>query len=335
MYGITSRRAFRARNLCGFGLGWAVVCFSPSVVADDEPGPCPAAGVTVTGAFGPSWTGEIAAACSRLLELAERDPDAKVTLRQGPDDTVQVRVALSRGRTADRVAREAGELTSVLEALVTLPPVAPMLQPVSPPAAAPPPGVSASPTVTTPATPRRPAPRPPETAGASGSAVSFDVAAVAVGRAAGEEAQAGVGIVGSGNVDIQHGWLVGLRVRADVANFELDAGHLDSATFGGGLELGRRFVVVEAAQIDLGLGVDGLADVNVGSGGRSSRRGRVSDDVDGDVRPRVFTKLWAAGPGLSFCALLGFEVSPLGLAGRGDRPAFGGELGIGIGWMGL
>jgi len=280
--------------------------------------------VDVAAGFDSTWSDSISEACQHLAGLQDRDPGATLSLDPEPSGSgVRVRLELGDGRRATRIARVPEELSRVMEALVTLPP--PMSEPPaksSAPAEAVASGV--------PAVPKKPASLDAASADREDSIpLSYDVALLATMRLLGPAATLGLGIVASGDLDIDRGWVVGLRARADLANLNLEHdADLSSVTLGGGAELARRISIQDSVAVDLGLGADGLADVPVE--GRKK-----NDDARGDVRVRTFAKLWVTGQGLSFAGLLGFELSPIRVGEGASLPAFGGELGAGIGWGGL
>lgn len=279
--------------------------------------------VGIEGSFDSIWTAAITDACLRLRDLPDRDASARLSLAPVPSGGgVSLRLDLSDGRSAVRIARVPEELPRVMEALVTLPPAAPPAETPKPP-------------VTPPndTLPARPVVAPHAGAIDDGAVpIAFDAAVLATGRVLGPAAHVGVGVVASGDLDIDRGWILGLRVRADVANLDLeDGGRLKSVTFGGGLEFARRVSIEDALALDFGLGADGLVDVPA----EGHRDGRSGDDARGDLRARAFSKAWVSGRGVSFIGMLGFEVSPIRVGGDDSLPAFGGEVGVGIGWAAL
>jgi hypothetical protein len=313
------------RAAAGLASGWAVVFWSLPAVAQPRAARCAEANVALAETLDPSWVDALNAACNSLMSLPDRDLAARLEVGADPPG-VRVTVRLADGRSAERKANRPEELAGVLEALVTLPPPA-REKPAEPiPAKA----VEAP---TAQKSPSREAPPPP--VDSKGVPLALDFAVLGTTHIAGAPATLALGAVVSANVDIDNGWLVGLRGRADpmVARLEGEA-EVVGGEFGGGLELARRIRVPALLAIDLGVGVDGLAVVPYQHGPRGGRDG---DDASGDVRPRAFGKVWVDGDGLSFSGLLGFELSPLRLDrdGRDSQAAFGVELGAGIGWGGL
>ncbi len=315
------------RAAAGLASGWAVVLWSLPAAAQPLAPRCAEANVTLAGTLDPSWVDAVNAACSSLMTLTDRDLAARLEVGSDPPG-VRVTVRLADGRFAERRANRPEELASLLEALVALPPAS-SEAPLDPgPAKAvktPAPNATSAPAKPLPTTP----------AASKRVPLALDIAVLGTTHIAGAPATLALGAVVSANVDIDNGWLVGLRGRADpmVARLEGEA-EVIGGEFGGGLELARRIRVPALLAVDLGVGVDGLAAVPYEHGPRG---GRDSDDASGDVRPRAFGKVWVQGDGLSFTGLLGFELSPLRLDrdGREKQAAFGVELGAGIGWGGL
>ncbi len=288
--------------------------------------------VSVEGTFGGRWVGAIESACEALRSLQDRDGEARVVLRGDPAGRVRVRVELADGRSAERVAASPEDLPRVIEALVTVPPTE-EVTPAEPEPAdpkEPPPAPRES-------SPREDAPRRASSAPAptEGIALSFDVSALLAFRVLGPTATLGPGLILAGDIDIAHGWIIGLRLRGDPVLFHVDHGlQLESATLGGGLELARRFELASVAALDAGLGVDGLCDIPWDNAHTLAMTGPHGDKrgAEGDVRPRAFAKILVPGRGLSFIGQVGLEVSPLRAASDKPAPWIGGEVAAGIAW---
>lgn len=283
----------------------------------------------VDGGFDVTWAEAIERACASLEKLTDRDRAAKVELRPLAGGAgANVSLLLGDGRTAERVASSPAELADVLEALFALPPTTPTAPDMAapPPVAAKPPPPAAPTlraTADTSATP--PAKNEPERP-------RIDVEMVGTARLSGAPVTLGLGLVVAADLDIAHGWLVGVRGRVDPLLVDVERhAEAEGLELGGGIELGRRLDVGPVA-VDVGLGADGIAEVPFDGGRRSGGR----REARGDVRPRVFGKLWVPARGFAFMGQLGLEVSPSHLADdRTERPGVGGELGAGVAWGGL
>lgn len=269
--------------------------------------------VLVTGALTADWEEAVARVCVALRGMADRDANAQVSIAPDGSDGIIVSVQLTDGRTAVRRLRVPDQLDSVIEALVALPPEDRTDPPIEP---APPP---------------LPASTPPRLPTRDTVDLSGDVAVLGATRVLGDPGTFATGLIVSADLDIAHGWIVGLRGRADPLNVGMEGeGELTGGTFGGGVELARRLYVAAEVALDLGVGADGLVDIPY-DGGRGLSRS--ADDATGDVRPRVFGKVWVPRGSVAFTGLIGFEVSPLRLASKDDEgPSFGGEVAVGVGW---
>lgn len=299
-----------------------MICLFGSRVAHAQPvqAVCVDAAVTVSGPLAPQWARVVEDVCSGLHSLPDRDPQARVELAE-TDVGLTLTVRLADGRTAAREVSRPEDLRAAVEAVLTLPPApaAPEVAPAEKTPLAPPPAPPA-------ATPLADDKAP--------TAISFDLAALATSRLLGAPATFAPGVVVSGTMDVDHGWLVGLRARIDPALVNLtDDGEVEGGSFGGGVEGGRRVPIAGVLDLDLGLGVDGLADVPYTGHRGGDRR---SDDATADLRTRAFARVLVTRRGAYFAGLLGFEVSPIRLADsdNNERPAYGGELGVGVGWGG-
>jgi hypothetical protein len=315
-------------SMCGLAATGSLACLLWLPVAHAQPAQvvCVDAAVTVTGGFDAVWAQELERVCASLQTLPDRDPHARLELAAA-ETGASLTVHLADGRSGRRLVSRPEDLGSAVEALLTLPP-APVAEPAARAPTPPPPP------------PDRPAVvRPAASNDERPTAIRFDLAALATSRLLGAPATLGIGTVVSGTMAVDDAWLVGLRARLDPVLINLsEHGEVEGGAFGGGVEGARRVRLAEAVKLDFGLGVDGLADVPYGGGRDGGGRdgGRDGDDVSGDMRTRAFAKVLVSGQGVSFAGLLGFELSPLriGDSGRRERPAYGGELGLGIGWGG-
>lgn len=309
------------------GVGLALTWWSPQVGAQaPADAGCLDGQLHVDGGFDADWSEAIRRACVTLEKLTDRDRAAKVELRPvAGGGGANVSLRLGDGRAASRVAATPTELGEVLEALFALPPVeAPKPEP---PQEAP---------KTEPAT-KPDALTPNEAGGPPDERPRFDLEILGTARVAGAPTTVSLGVVVAGDLDIAHGWLVGVRARIDPLVVDVEHhGEIEGLELGGGVELGRR-IDAGVLAVDLGLGADALAEVPFDrrrrGGATNATRG---DQARGDVRPRAFGKIWVPARGFAFIGQVAVEVSPLHLADdRSARPGVGGELGAGVAWGGL
>jgi len=270
--------------------------------------------------------------CKSIPNLPDLDPTARIRVVAGRP--IVVIATLADGRTAKRDVPDVASLRHTIEALIVVPPVPSVDHAGGPPAAAPPSSASK------PTDPGAPAAPPPE------PLLSVELGAVFMGRAQGTPVYAGLGPVAWGALNYAD-WLFGVGLRFDpyVAQPTTTLTSFTMMTFGGGLELARRFRVHRLVGLDVGLGLQVLqehqsARTDGGQEEEELEESSVSGDST-DVRLLAISRLHVGGRGFRFTTDLELELSPLRV-GRDDRidpslptlPSFGVGLGAGISWQG-
>ncbi len=330
--------------------------------ADETGGPCASAPVPVSigGGLGPEWLEATREVCGSLGRLRDLDRSARLTIEASARaGEVRVRVDLADGRSAVREVALPAHLLHVVEGLVTMPPAPTAPPPPPPPAPAPP--APAPPAPAAPAKP--PAKRPPSAVAATPSPrgeatdektglAHVEVGAQVVGRLAGSPGYGSVGLALAGDVHVD-GWLVGLAARWDPAVLLLEdpPEDFEMTSFGGGLEVGRRLPVHEGIDLDVGLGLHVLGELQSmrTPGAEPEEEGEERGDREGphttatafDVRAQPWVQLHLGEGSVRPTATLAFEVSPL-RAGRDltaspglpALPSWGFSLGLGASWDG-
>jgi len=259
----------------------------------DEPA-CADPRVKVTDALDATWTKALAEACPNLPRGEEGDSGAVVTVKQlGPSVVVDVR--LVDGRSAVRVVSQPEQLASTLEAVLSLPPIAPSPPPPRAAAAPPaPPNAGNAPAV--------PAPKPEMT--------GLDAGLMFGGRIAGSEPYLSLVPSIFGQVRVR-GFVLGITTRWEVFQGSASSRNPEMETLGAGLVFGRR---LGSAPFSFDLGLSPRVAVIFQETGR--RANKVDRSVT-DLRIAAMARGLFGKGSLKFVAELDFELSPADL--RNDR----------------